>query len=131
MISSELVGKEHVDCVLPKDYRIQALYNIKKLRCKKDVQIFCGMLLSLQQWNPSILMNIPALRKATGSRGKFEWTLIREEEYKSALKLMKTQIRLSPYNPKQKFNLVIDGIWTTCTGCLSIQISMMRSQRRV
>ena len=73
---------------------------MKKPSCKKDVQIFCGMLASLQEWNLSIPMNIPAMRKATGSRGKFKWTLEMEEEYQASLKIMKTQIRLSSYNPE-------------------------------
>ena len=54
-------------------------------------------------------MNIPAMRKATGIREKFEWTSKMEEEYQVVLKIMKTQIRLSPYNPKQKLKIVIDG----------------------
>ena len=59
--------------VLPKDRRIQAFYNMRKHSCKQDVQIFCRMLASLQQLNPLIPMNIPAMRKATGIREKFEW----------------------------------------------------------
>ena len=45
-----------------------------------------------------------------------------EEEYKTVLKTMKTQVRLWPYNPKQKLKLVIDGARTAGTGFLLIQI---------
>ena len=44
------------------------------------------MLESLQHWNPAIPINIPALKKATGSIGKFQWTSEMEEEYQAVLK---------------------------------------------
>ena len=44
-----------------------------------------------------------------------------EEEYQAVLKIMKTQIRLSPYNPKQKLKLMIDGARSAGTGYLLIQ----------
>ena len=61
------------------------------------------------------------MKKATGRRGKFELTSEMEEEYQAVLKIMKTQIRLSPYNPKQKLNLVIDGARKAGKGFLLIQ----------
>ena len=70
VISSKLVKKEQVVCVLPKDKRVQAFFSIKKPQTKKDIQSFCGMLSSLKQWNPSIPLNIPMLRKASWSRSK-------------------------------------------------------------
>ena len=66
VISAELVKNEKVVCVLPKDQRIQAFYDMKKPLSKKDIQSFCGMLASLQQWNPNMPLNIPTLRKAAG-----------------------------------------------------------------
>ena len=42
-------------------------------------------------------------------------------EYQVVLKIMKTHIRLSSYNPKQKLKLVIDGAKTVGTGLLLIQ----------
>ena len=70
VISAELVKNEKVVCVLPKDQRNQAFYDLKKPQSKKDIQSFCGMLASLQQWHPNIPINIPMLRKAAGSRSK-------------------------------------------------------------
>ena len=57
VISSELVKNEHVVCVLPKDKRVQAFFDLKKPQNKNDIHIFCGILASLQQWNPNIPLN--------------------------------------------------------------------------
>ena len=40
VISSKLVSKEQVVCVLPKDKRIEAFYDFKKPKTKKDIQSF-------------------------------------------------------------------------------------------
>ena len=73
VISSEIVKNEQVVWVLPKDKRIQTFFDLKKLQNKKDIQSFCGMLASLQQWNPNIPLNNPMLRKASDSRSKVTW----------------------------------------------------------
>ena len=70
VISSKLVSKEQVVCMLPKDKRIEVLFNLKKPKTKKDIQSFCGMLSSLQAWNPNLPMAIPMLRKAAGGPSK-------------------------------------------------------------
>ena len=44
-----------------------------------------------------------------------------EEKNKAVLKLMKTQIKLSQYNLKQKLKLVIDGARTAGTRFMLIQ----------
>ena len=92
MISAELVKNEQVVCVLPKDKRIQAFYDLRKTQNKKETQSFCGMLASLQQWNPNIPLNIPMLRKASGSRSKVTWNPDLEAEYQSVLKIMQNHI---------------------------------------
>ena len=112
---------EQVVCVLPKDKRVQAFYNLKKPQNKKDIQSFCGMLASLQQWNPNIPLNIPMLRKASGSRSKVTWNPELEAEYQSVLKIMQTQIKLSPYDPTKKLKLIIDGASSLGTGFILIQ----------
>ena len=121
VISSELVRNEQVVCVLPKDKRIQAFVNIKKPQNKKDIQSFCGMLASLQQWNPNVPLNIPMLRKASGSRSKVTWNSELEVEYQAVIKIMQTQIKLSPYDPTKKLKLVIDGASSIGTGFILIQ----------
>ena len=78
------------------------------------------MLASLQGWNPSIPMNAPALRAATGARGKFFWTEEVEEEYQNVRQKLRKPLKLILYNPKQKLRLVIYGAWTAGTGFLRI-----------
>ena len=67
------------------------------------------MLASLLSWNPNIPLNIPMLRKASGSRSKVTWNKELEAEYVAVQKIMQTQIKLTPYNPKKKLRLVIKG----------------------
>ena len=43
-----------------------------------------------------------------------------EEEYQNLRKIMKKQLKLSLYNPKQKLRLIIDGAHTAGTGFLLI-----------
>ena len=57
-------------------------------------------------------MNIRMLRKAAGSRRKVVWNEELVAEYQALMKIMKNQIRLSPYDPKKKLRLVIDGVKT-------------------
>ena len=51
---------------------------------KRDVQAFCGMLVSLQGWSPSISTNVTHLRAATGARenlsGLKRWRKISKSE---------------------------------------------------
>ena len=51
VISSETVRNEQVVSILPKDKRIQAFHQLKKPGNKKEIQVFCGMLSSLQAWH--------------------------------------------------------------------------------
>ena len=44
-----------------------------------------------------------------------------EYEYQNVRKIMTKQLKLSPYDPKQKLRLVIDGARTAGTGFLLIQ----------
>ena len=122
VISSKIVKEEQVVCVLPKDKRIQAFFDMKKPQTKKDIQSFCGMLSSLQHWNPNIPLNVAMLRKASGSKSKVTWNSELEAEYCAVLKIMQTQIKLSPYNPAKKLKLVIDGASSIGTGFLLVQL---------
>ena len=67
------------------------------------------MLTSLQNWYPSLPLNIPNLRKATAGSSKFVWTDLLEQEYNAIKALMVSHIRLSPYDPKKELRLIIDG----------------------
>ena len=55
------------------------------------------------------------LRKATGSKGKVKLNEELEAEYQPGIKIMKNQIKLSPYAPTKKLPLVIDGAKTAGT----------------
>ena len=121
LIKADIVENDQGDSILPRDKRIQAFFDLKKPSTKKDIQVLCGMLSSLQAWNPNIPLNVSMLRKSAGSRGKVIWNEELEEEYQNVLKIMQTRIRLSPYDPKKKLRLVIDGAKTVGTGFLLIQ----------
>ena len=66
-------------------------------------------------------MNASNLRAATGARGKFVWTEDIVYEYQNFRKIMRKQLKLSPYDPKQKLKFIIDGAPTAGTGFLLIQ----------
>ena len=66
-------------------------------------------------------MAIPMLRKAAGGTNKETWNQELESEYNRVLEIMQTQIKLSPYNPKKKLRLVIDGASSIGTGFMLVQ----------
>ena len=72
--------------------------------------MLCAMLASLQQWNPSVPLGVPLLRKATAGSGKFTWTQDLEQEYVNITKVMCEQIRLSPYDKSKTLRLEVDGV---------------------
>ena len=72
----------------PKGHKNTTFCELKKPSNKKNIQFFCRMLASLQSWNPDLLMSIPLLRKAAGSRGKVEWNEELEAEYQAVMKIM-------------------------------------------
>ena len=98
-IRAETVENEDVVGILPQDKRIKAFFELKKPETKKEIQVMCGMLSSLQVWNPSLPLNLYMLRKATASKSKITWNEELEEEYNNAMEIIKTRIRLSPYDP--------------------------------
>ena len=77
-------------------------------QCKKDMQIYCGILSSLQAWYPNLPLNIPLMSKATAGTGKFMWTEALEAEYLVVKEIITKQIRLSPYDPQKKLCFIID-----------------------
>ena len=84
--------------------------DLKKPETKKEMQVMCGMISSLQQWNPSLPLNLSMLRKQTVRKGKIKWTDELEVEYQNAIDIMKTRIKLSPYDPRKRLPLIIDGV---------------------
>ena len=61
------------------------------------------------------------LRKATIGKGKIDWTEEHEAEYQNAMNVMKTRIKLSPYDPKKRLRLIIDRAKTVGIGFVLCQ----------
>ena len=83
--------------------------------------MLCGLLASLQQWNPSVPLEVPLHRKATAGTAKFTWTQDLEQEYQNVKMVMVEQIRLSPYDPTKTLRLVIDGAFLQGVGFVLFQ----------
>ena len=79
------------------------------------------MLSSLQIWNPSLPLNLSVFKKATESKGKIIWNEELEAEYNNAIDILRTRIRLSPYDPTKRLRLIIDGAKTVGTGFVLCQ----------
>ena len=108
-VTAEKCADESLIFISPKNKRIKTFEELRKPQTKKEVQVLCGLLASLQQWNPTIPLEVPLLRKATAGSAKFTWTEELEREYQTIKKVMCEQIRLSPYDPDKVLRLVIDG----------------------
>ena len=62
---------------------------------------------------------VSSLRKNCEKNGKVVWTQELVEEYEAVNELMRTQIKLSPYNSEKALYLFIDGSSRIGTGyCL-------------
>ena len=79
------------------------------------------MVSSLAAWTPSVNLNMPLLREICANNGKVEWTQELLDEYEAVNELMRTQIKLSPYNEKKALYLVIDGSSRVGTGYCLLQ----------
>ena len=121
MIRAKMVQNEDVVSILPRDKRVKAFMELKKPETKKVIEVLCGMISSLQRWNPSLPLNLTMLRKLTVGKGKVDWTDELEVEYQNAIDIMKTRIKLSPYDPTKRLHLIIDGAKTVGTGFVLCQ----------
>ena len=113
---ADTVENEDVESILPRTKRIKAFFELKKPETKKEIQVMCGMLSSLQIWNPSVPLNLAILRKACASKDKILRTEKLEDEYNNSMEIMKTRIKLSPYDTTKRLCLMIDGAKTVGTG---------------
>ena len=120
-IRAETVENEDVVSILPRGKRVKAFMDLKKPETKKEIQVMCSMLSSLQQWNPSLPLNLSMLRKATVGKGKVIWTDELKVEYQNAVDIMKTRIKLSSYDPTKRLHLIIDGAKMAETGFILCQ----------
>merc|ERR1712215_506792 len=92
----------------PKNKRILTLEQLRKPTSKRDLQVFAGMVASLQSWFPSLPLVIPNIRRAFGGKVRLEWDTVMEQEYETVKEVMKTQLRLSPDDDTKRLRLVID-----------------------
>ena len=67
------------------------------------------MVSSLAAWAPATSLACPLLRKATAGASKLQWTDALEKEYQNVRRLMKNNLKLSPYDPTRFLNRVING----------------------
>ena len=112
IVTVERVQNEELIFIQPKGKRIKALEELRKPTCKKDFQVFTGMVSCLLKWNPTEALEIPLIRKATASKGKFIRTDELEREYVTVWKTMLEKICLTTYNPDETLRLIIDGAST-------------------
>ena len=80
-IRAEKVHDNDVVNILPREKQVQAFMELKKTETKKEMQVWCGMVSSLQRWYPSLPLNLTMLKKATVGKGKIDWT----EEHNNVL----------------------------------------------
>ena len=80
IISRETMGDSVF--IEPKHNRIMAFEELKKPTTKRELQVFAGMISSLQNWYPSLPLVIPNIRRACGGKSKLEWDVVMEEEYR-------------------------------------------------
>ena len=108
--------------IAPKKQRIHAFEALARPQSKHEAQVWCGMVASLAAWYPAVSLSCPLLRKATQGADKLKWNPELEAEYLQTKKIMKTEIRLSPYNENRWLNLVIDGASSKGVGFVLYQL---------
>jgi len=89
VVKADTVQNEDVVSILPRDKRVQAFQDLKKQVTKKEIQVWCGMLSSLQKWYPSLPLNLSRQRRETVGKGKIAWDEELEEEYQNSMNVMK------------------------------------------
>ena len=121
ILNAELVRGEKVVNILPKNGRIDAFQNLKRPETKTELRSYYGMVSSLPALTPTVNLNMPLLRKNCAKNIKVEWTKELLDEYEAVNELIRTQIKLSPYNEKKALYLVIDGSSRVGTGYCLLQ----------
>ena len=83
---------------------------MERPKTRKELQSLTGMISSLRAWFPSVRFAVKSLYGATGNVGaKFIWTPEMQKDFDHIKQIFTKQIRLSPFDPKKKINLLIDG----------------------
>ena len=108
-ISADKLNDKGFISIQPKEGRVRAFEELKRPTTKREAQVWSGMVSSLAAWAPATSVACPLLRKATAGASKLQWTDALEREYQDVRRLIKNNLKLSPYNPSQSLNLCIDG----------------------
>ena len=122
IISSEVIKNKHVTFISPSSEKIDALLEIEEPTSKKELQIFCGLVSSLQAWYPATGLLIPGLRKMTAHNTPFVWNADLTEEFKNIKEYFKNGIKLSPMDPNKKIYLIVDGASSVGVGFILTQM---------
>ena len=80
-ICREELGRKDSIFIEPKKQRIHAFESLARPTCKREAQVWCGMLASLSAWFPAVNLSCPLLRKATQGSEKLNWTPDLKAEY--------------------------------------------------
>ena len=91
------------DCVFiePRDQRLRAFDQLSRPTTKKECQVWAGMVASLASWFPASSLSCPIIRKATAGSTKLVWSDEMEQEYLQTRKLMKQNLKISPYRAEK------------------------------
>merc|ERR1712215_415737 len=115
VISAEKIKNNSVIFLDPPDKRILAVTEMERPKTRKDLQGLTGMISALRAWFPSVRFAVKSLFGASGNVGaKFIWTPEMEKDFQLVKHIFNKQIRLSPFDPKKKINLLID--WANGSG---------------
>ena len=74
IVTVEKVQNQDLIFITPKTKRIRALEELRRPQTKKDCQVYAGMISSSIRWNPIVALEIPLIRKACASKGRFIWS---------------------------------------------------------
>ena len=99
VLTMEKVKNQDLIFIAPEGKSIKAFEELCRPETKRDCQVFSGMLSSLQCWSPTIALEIPLIRKATASKGRFIWSDEMQREYEVVRETMLEQIQLTLFDP--------------------------------
>ena len=108
-ISSDRLRDKGFIFIKPKEGRIRAFSELKRPETKREAQVWAGMVSSLSAWAPATIVACVLIRKATAGPAQLKWSEALEGEYQNVRRLIKNNLRLSPYYPSRYLNLCIDG----------------------
>ena len=104
--SAEKIKDQSIIFLDPPDARILAITEMPAPKTKKELQSLCGMVSSLKAWFRIVSFSN---RAGTTKGTKFVWTPYMQMDFEQIKMIFQDQIRLSPFDPKKKINILTDG----------------------